>query len=204
MRPGYKTLAFRLLMTAALTAIPASTLAAPPQELIAALAEGGKAVMMRHTQTQEAEPEVSMHLSGDCEEEQNLDATGRAQAEAIAAGFAAHGIAVAEVYSSEFCRARDTARLAFGEFEAWDALNLVEIQDPTDLAFVMADVEERMGEFEGEGNLVLISHRSTINTVTFQQTEPGDMVVLQPDGAGSAEVLGILPVAALTGAETAP
>jgi phosphohistidine phosphatase SixA len=153
--------------------------------------------MMRHAQTEEAEPAVAMRLAGDCSQEQNLSEAGRAQAKAIAAAFAAHEIAVDQVYTSEYCRARETASLAFGQAESWSALNLVESQDQAELAFVMADVEERIGEFQGEGNLVLVTHRSNINTIVFVQTEPGDLVVLSPDGSGTIEVLGVLPASSL-------
>jgi len=40
----------------------------------------------------------------------------------------------------------------------------------------------------------------TTNAVTFRRAEPGAIVVLRPHGAGSAEVLGILPAAALADA----
>ena len=164
------------------------------QGLLDALAEGGKVIMMRHASTEEAEPAVSMHLSGDCDQEQNLSAAGRAEAEAISRTFKAHGIVVEKVYSSEYCRARDTARIAFGGGEAWAALNLAESMDESESAFLMMDVEERMGDFAGEGNMVMVTHRSNINTITFQQTEPANMVILQPDGLGNTEVLGILTV----------
>ncbi len=168
------------------------------QSLIQALQEGGKVIMMRHASTQSAEPAVSMHLSdGNCAEEQNLSAAGRAEAEAIAQAFAAKGIEVDQVYHSEFCRAAETATIAFGGGEAWNALNLAESMDAGESAFLMMDVEERMGDFAGSANLVMVTHRSNINTITFQQTEPADMVILQPDGIGNSEVLGTLPVDAL-------
>lgn len=200
MSPRFHAAGRRLLMGVALSiTVPAAT-AAEPLDLIGALETGGKVVMLRHTQTAAAEPEVSLHLSGNCQEEQNLDATGQDQARAIAAALKVHGIPIDLVYTSEFCRARDTARLAFGEFETWDALNLMEIQDQGGLPFLVLDIEERMGRFQGDGNLILVSHRSTINTVTYQQTEPGDMVVLEPDGISSVKVLGLLPLEALTNA----
>ena len=165
-----------------------------PKALLEALAEGGKVIMMRHASTQEAEPAVSMNLSGDCTQEQNLSAEGRAEAEAIAATFQAHGIKIDKVYSSEFCRARDTASIAFGGSESWTALNLAESMDAGESAFLMLDVQEKMGDFDGQGNMVMVTHRSNINTITFVQTEPANMVILQPDGVGNTNVLGVLTV----------
>ena len=160
-----------------------------------ALAEGGKVVMMRHTQSEDATAEVSMHLAddGDCSAEQNLSAEGRQQAEALGARFREHGVTVDAVLSSEFCRARQTAELAFGEdYESWNALNLAEVLPSSEAEWLMEDVRERIGDFSGDGTLVMVSHRSNINTITFQQTEPGDMVVLEPDDFGGFTVLGTI------------
>ncbi len=187
------TLAAALLLPLAISAAETEQ-----QALLSALSEGGKVVIMRHASTQEAEAEVSMRLSSDCSEEQNLSAEGRAEARQIATAFAAHGITVDAVYSSEYCRARETAEIAFGGGEAWAALNLAERMERDRSAFLMMDVEERMGDFRGDGNLVLVTHRSNINTILFQQTEPSDMVILQPDGSGGVDLLGLLPVAELS------
>jgi len=171
-----------------------SPIVADDSALWSALADGGKVVMMRHTQSEEATPEVSMHRSaeGDCSQEQNLSEDGRDQARALGARFEEHGVAVDTVLSSEFCRARQTAELAFGGYEAWTPLNLVESLPAGESEWLMEDVRERMGDFDGDGVLVLVSHRSNINTITFEQTEPGDMVITEPDEFGGFNVLGLI------------
>jgi len=53
-----------------------------------------------------------------------LDDAGRAQARRIGERFRAHGIAEALVYTSEWCRCRETARLlGLGEPQALPILN---------------------------------------------------------------------------------
>jgi phosphohistidine phosphatase SixA len=185
---------FAALTGLALMAAGHGVLAKDDAALWEALAEGGKVVMMRHTQSEEASAEVSMHLAedGDCSAEQNLSVEGRQQAEELGARFREHGVAVDAVLSSEFCRARQTAELAFGNFESWNALNLAEILPASEAEWLMEDVRERIGDFSGEGNLVIVSHRSNINTITFQQTEAGDMVVVEPDDFGGFTVLGTI------------
>jgi len=185
---------FAALTGLALMAAGHGVLAKDDAALWEALAEGGKVVMMRHTQSEEASAEVSMHLAedGDCNAEQNLSAEGRQQAEELGARFREHGVTVDAVLSSEFCRARQTAELAFGNYESWNALNLAEILPASEAEWLMEDVRERIGDFSGEGNLVIVSHRSNINTITFQQTEAGDMVVVEPDDFGGFTVLGTI------------
>jgi phosphohistidine phosphatase SixA len=162
--------------------------------LWAALAEGGKVVMVRHAATEEASAEVSMNLAEDrdCTKEQNLTDAGREQARVLGQRFQDHEVSVEAVLASEFCRARETAELAFGGYEAWNALNLAEALSPDDAEFLMEDVRERIGDFAGDGNLVMMTHRSNINTIAFQQTEPGDLVVLLPGGFGEFTVLGLI------------
>lgn len=183
------------LFAGALLAASNTAMAEETEGLWSALAEGGKVVMIRHAATEEASGEVSMNLDGggDCSAEQNLTDAGREQAQALGALFQQHGVAVSEVLTSEFCRARETAALAFGDSEAWGPLNLAESLPADDAEFLMEDVRERIGDFEGEGVLVMMTHRSNINTITFQQTEPGDMVVVVPEGMGSFDVLGMIP-----------
>jgi phosphohistidine phosphatase SixA len=165
------------------------------EPLWAALTEGGKVVMVRHTESEEAEPERSLHLSrGDCSEEQNLSDEGRAQARALGDAIGQHGVQVAEVLTSEFCRARETAELGFGGAEGWNALNLLNALPVEDADFLLEDVRDRIGDFRGPGNLVLMTHRPNINTITFQNVEAGSLVILQPDGTGGFDVLGEIPL----------
>ncbi len=162
--------------------------------LWSALAEGGKVMLMRHAESEEASPEVSLTLDpdGDCSREQNLSDQGRAQAEALRRALQAHAIQVETVLSSELCRARQTATLAFGDYEPWNALNLPQVLPADESAWLIEDVRERIADYSGAANLALVTHRGTINTLTFQLTEPADIVVLEPGEAGDFAVLGTL------------
>jgi hypothetical protein len=85
--------------------------------LWSALAEGGKVILIRHAQSEEATPEVALNLDqdGDCSREQNLSA----QAEALGKRLRQQDVEVETVLTSELCRARQTAELAFGAAEPW-------------------------------------------------------------------------------------
>jgi phosphohistidine phosphatase SixA len=185
---------FSLMMGLMLCGLSVGTVYAK-DPLWAALADGSKVVMIRHAEAEEAEPERSLHLGrGDCSEEQNLSESGRAQATALGEAIRMHGVQVAEVLTSEFCRARDTAELAFGEAEQWNALNLLNVLAPDDADFLLEDVRDRIGDFRGPGNLFMVTHRPNINTITFQNVEGGSLVILEPDGVGGFDVLGEIPL----------
>ncbi len=184
-----------LLPAIALVALLAGSPGAGAAEgLWEALADGGKVVMVRHTESAEAEPEVSLHLSetGDCSAEQELSDAGREQADSLRKALQARSIPVGEVLSSEFCRARQTAEGVFGEYEPWDALNLLPAMPPGESTWLMEDVRDRIGGFDGEDNLFLVTHRPNINTLTFENVEPGTLVILNPEGIGSFGVEGVI------------
>jgi hypothetical protein len=62
---------------------------------------------------------------GDCTYHLQLVPEGRAKARRVGAEVTRRGIAIGEVLSSEWCRARDSAQLMFARHETWDALNVM-------------------------------------------------------------------------------
>lgn len=162
--------------------------------LWSALADGGKVMLVRHAQSEEATPEVALNLDqdGDCSREQNLSAEGRAQAEALGERLRQHGVEVEAVLSSELCRARQTAELAFGDAKPWNALNHPGVLPEDEATWLIEDVRDRIADFSGRENLALITHRETINTLSFELTEPAEIVVLAPTEGGGFDVLGKL------------
>ncbi|MEA3641794.1 MAG: histidine phosphatase family protein [Lamprobacter sp.] len=166
----------------------------PDAALWAALADGGKVMLIRHAQSEEATPEVALTLDedGDCSREQTLSAAGRAQAEALGNRLRQQGVEVETVLSSELCRARETATLAFGAFEPWTPLNHPRVLPEDEATWLIEDVRERIAAFSGEANLALVTHGETITTLSFEVIEPAEIVVLAPDEADGFAVLGTL------------
>ena len=89
----------------------------PDAELVAALQRGGNVVYFRHADTGPASPEPPTVDLTRCETQRNLNDNGRAQAQEIGRQFRRLRIPVGAVLSSQFCRCKDTAQLAFGRFE---------------------------------------------------------------------------------------
>jgi broad specificity phosphatase PhoE len=95
------------------------------------------------------------------------------------------------VLSSPWCRCLETARLAFGSAEPWPPLsNLFGRSDNRD------EQVRRMRALAGErrtgGNLVLVSHGSTISALTGVHLATAEMVVVTPQGGGRFTVAGRL------------
>ncbi len=96
-----------------------TTAAAPgPLEgaaLVDALREGGYVIYFRHAATdRRGQPDDDLST---CETQRNLNAAGRRQAREIGAAFRSLGIPVGRVVASPYCRAKDTATLAFGRVD---------------------------------------------------------------------------------------
>jgi len=96
---------------------------AQASEALAAAARQGGVLLIRHASTEPGIGDPAGFRLGVCSTQRNLSETGRAEARAIGEWFRRQGLQPAAVLSSQWCRCQDTARLAFGRFEDWPALN---------------------------------------------------------------------------------
>src|SRR5262249_49012209 len=84
--------------------------AADDDQVWAALKQGRKVILLRHTHVDIREG-IGHLAAGNCAEEVNLSSRGVEQAKRIGEAFRAHSIAVGEVLSSPYCRCIDTGKL---------------------------------------------------------------------------------------------
>ena len=105
---------------------------ATPEVLIQAMQEGGVVIFIRHTST---ETDYADQVSADplnCATQRTLSEAGWQDAIKIGESFAYFDIPVDEVISSQYCRAWQTASLAFGTYEKNPALNFEPAEEYTD------------------------------------------------------------------------
>jgi broad specificity phosphatase PhoE len=155
------------------------------------LQSGGYVVFLRHGLTDPGVGDPPGFKLGDCATERKLNAAGRAESKRLGETFRRNAVPVAQVLSSEWCRCRDTAELAFGRYEVWPALNNLFGRHENAAAQRQA-ILERASRFRGAGNLILVSHGSTIVQVAGVSPAMGEMVVMRPAGAGRLELVGRL------------
>ncbi len=103
-------------------------------ELLAGLKAGNHVVFIRHGQTNkdwadQASKELDLN---NCATQRSLSEKGWKQARMIGAAFEKAQIPVGEVVSSEYCRAWQTADLAFGKYKKDSALNFAKAEEYTD------------------------------------------------------------------------
>lgn len=167
--------------------------AAADDELWAQLARGGQVVLIRHTITTPGMGDPPGMRLDDCSTQRNLSDEGRAHARRIGAAFRERGIAVERVLASPWCRCVETARLAFGRAETSPPLGNL-FGRPENREQQVKAMRALVGAHRGPGNLVLVSHGSTIVALTGVSPGTGEMVVVTPQGADRFEVRGRLNV----------
>jgi len=180
-----------LLLVAGGAVLTAGAPAAADAALWARLRAGGLVVLVRHAATEPGVGDPPGFRLDDCTTQRNLSPAGRAQAQHLAAVFARERVPVARVLSSEWCRCRDTANLAFGAYEVWPALNNV-FGRPQNASTQTVAILERAGAFAGSGNLVLVTHGSVIGPVAGVGAVQGELVLMRPAGTGRLELVGRL------------
>ncbi len=152
------------------------------------LRSGGHVVAIRHAATVPGVGDPPGFRLDDCATQRNLSESGRDEARRLGEAFRVRGVPVGEVLSSEWCRCRDTAALAFGRYVAWPALNSFFGNRATE-GEQTRTVRERALRWTGPGNLVLVTHQVNVTALTGVFPAPGELVVLRPAG-GSLELVG--------------
>lgn len=166
-------------------------LAQPADAAWQALAEGGIA-LFRHAIAPGGGDPPGLRL-GQCSTQRNLDAAGRAQARRIGAAFRDRGIAVGAVLASAWCRAVDTAELAFpGEMRVEPAFNSFFCARQQAEATTTAARRVLLG-WNGPGALFVATHQVNITALTGIFPASGEGVVLRRDGETLAVVGRIRP-----------
>jgi len=165
------------------------------EQVWAQLRSGGLVVFIRHALTDPGVGDPTGFRIEDCKTQRNLNATGRAEAERLGETLRRHAVPVTQVLSSEWCRCKDTAQIAFGRYETWPALNNL-FGRQENAASQRRAMLERAAQFRGAGNLILISHGITIAEVVGISPGTAEMVVMRPAGAGKLDFVGRIPLAA--------
>lgn len=177
----------------ALLAVPA---AHADEALWSLLKGGGQVVLVRHALTTPGVGDPEGMILADCATQRNLSDEGRAHAKQLGEAFRARAVSVGQLLSSPWCRCLETARLAFGrEPQTSTALsNLFGRGDPQGRQ--VAQLRALVSRKPAAGNVVMVTHGSTILALTGVSPGTGEMVVVTPQGEGKFAVAGRLAVPA--------
>jgi phosphohistidine phosphatase SixA len=154
----------------------------------AALQRGGHVIVMRHSLDEPGNGDPPGHRFGVCETERQLIPEGRAKAKRVGEALAARRIAIGEVMTSQWCRAKHTAEIAFGRYVIWTALNVMNPQTNPhmDGPAQTAALRARINAHAGPETLVLVTHFYNIVPALGTSPAKGDLLVVRPDPLGGA------------------
>ena len=178
------------ISAAVLPAIP--TAAAAELDLVKQMQSGNAVLMIRHALAPGVGDPEDFDVN-DCSTQRNLDQRGRAQAQAIGQWLRDHGINNARLYSSQWCRCMDTARLMdAGEVTPLPALNSF-FEKPADREPNLAAIRKFIRDNSKPGELiVMVTHQVTISGITGKWTDSGHGKLLQVAKSGDIQLLGEL------------
>lgn len=166
--------------------------AAADDRLWALLARGGQVVLVRHAVTTAGVGDPAGMRVDDCATQRNLIDEGRGQARHTGDAFRARKIPVERVLTSPWCRCMETARLAWNvAAETTPALGNL-YGRPENQAAQVRELRTLAGGWRNKGNLILVSHGSTIGALTGVWPEPMEMVIVTPQAPDTFVVAGRL------------
>jgi len=188
---GHNMLMFpRKFVASVALALCASPALATGSLALGELAQPGRVLLLRHALAPGVGDPPNFRL-GDCSTQRNLDATGRSQALRLGRRLAQAGITRARVYSSQWCRCLDTARLLdLGPVTELPALNSffdrAQERDAT-----IAALYRFLATLPPDGPpAVLVTHQVTITAITGKFAVSGGGAILQLGGSPPPRMLG--------------
>ena len=166
----------------ALTALP--SLAADPW---VELAKPGAIVLFRHA-TAPGVGDPPGFKADDCATQRNLDERGRAEARRLGEQFTRRKIPVGAVLTSQWCRTRETAQLAFGSLPREEpAFNSFFQQSSDTSATQTAQARAVLARWKGPGALVVVTHQVNISALTGVGAASAEGVVVRVGADGSLQ-----------------
>jgi phosphohistidine phosphatase SixA len=168
-----------------------------PVRLVEALQQGGYVVYLRHAATDRSKEDAGVVDLDDCSSQRNLSDAGREQARELGRGFRALEIPVGEVRSSEYCRTRETAELAFERVELEPDLTGFPNDGAPGYAERVRRTKELLARRPGEvKNTILVAHIKNIEVSAGISIEEGELAVFEPLGGTSFRYRGRIPAEA--------
>ena len=140
--------------------------------------DGDKIILIRHANAPGGGDPEGFKIE-DCKTQRNLDEVGINQSKKIGKLFKEKKIKVDQVLSSQWCRCKDTAKYAFGNFKDFSALNST-YTPPYDQneKQQIKDLKNYVNKWKGKGgNLVLVTHYVIILALTGETASPGELVI---------------------------
>ena len=147
------------------------------QNLIKEFEQGGKLIFIRHAYAPGSGDPKNFNLN-DCSTQRNLNDSGREQSKNIGNFFSRHNFKINKVYSSEWCRCKETAFIAFERFETKKFLNsFYSPQFAKNRKKQVKEFQEFINNWDKKENLIFVTHYVFISEILNYGPSSGEVVV---------------------------
>jgi len=147
------------------------------KNLLKDLEEGGKLIFIRHAYAPGSGDPKNFNLN-DCSTQRNLSLDGKKQAKYIGEFFKKNKIKIDKVLSSEWCRCKETAKIAFKNFSTNSFLNsFYSSKFAKNKDNQLKKLNDFIKEIEGNKNLIFVTHYVLISEVLNYGPSSGEIVV---------------------------
>ena len=147
------------------------------KNIIENLKAGGKLIFIRHAYAPGGGDPQNFNIN-DCSTQRNLSDEGINQSKLIGEFFKTNKIQIDKVLSSEWCRCKETARIAFKNFSTNNFLNSFyssKYAKNKDKQIKM--LNNYVKKFKSDKNLILVTHYVLISEVLNYAPSSGEIVV---------------------------
>ena len=147
------------------------------QNVINELKKGGNLIFIRHAYAPGGGDPKNFDIN-DCKTQRNLSNSGRNQAKKIRSFFQDNDIPISKVYSSEWCRCKETASIAFNDFETKSFLNsFFSSQFAKNKDLQMKKLKIFINNWNKNKNLVFVTHYVVISESLNYTPSSGEIVI---------------------------
>ena len=147
------------------------------KNLIDQLEKGGKLIFIRHAYAPGNGDPNNFNLN-DCSTQRNLSNIGRKQAQYIGAFFRENKIKIDKVLSSEWCRCKETAKIAFEDYSTNSFLNsFYSSKYAKNKDKQIKELNNYIKKYKSNENLILVTHYVLISEVLNYGPSSGEIVV---------------------------
>jgi broad specificity phosphatase PhoE len=147
------------------------------QNIISELKKGGKIIFIRHAYAPGGGDPNNFDIN-DCDTQRNLNDEGRLQSKKIGDFFKKNEISIEKVYSSEWCRCKETASIAFRSFETKNFLNsFFSERFAKNRENQVENFNKFINNWDGKQNLIFVTHYVVISEILNYAPASGEIIV---------------------------
>ena len=151
------------------------------ENLINELRNGGKLIFIRHAYAPGVGDPVNFDIDH-CNTQRNLSNKGKEQAKKIGNFFSKNNISIDKIYSSKWCRCKETSLIAFKKFETKQFLNsFFSEKFSQNKNGQIINLKNFINKWDGVQNLVFVTHYVVISEILGYSSSSGEIIISNKD-----------------------